>query len=735
MITSSLKRKLFSLSFFFIISTCFLLYAEWIENINWGIGDLSFSSSGGASGHFREILNSPYIIYYKEYQNNNYIIIFDVNEKKIRGGRLLKFGTKADSLCVIPDPEYGWNLFYYYFSDKSIVGVLNILPDGQFGEDRLLEEAPTGSSLPFGVPERSQVWFFSDNIYLFNVLDETWSEFNYPEGWETNSSVANTFQNLSYNSMIIISYIEAISNFQALILNIVTGEAKLITAEKGFFDHKTKIEGWNSHPEKYIIMKNKEIYSYDSLTNTIELLMKDFGFGVFSIMQDESGRYLYVLGDTSLNVLDLIDKTVETHEIPLDEGYLFSGSGIYDSARKKIIVELGMTNFSDRIFGIINLEDFLISYIENLSDSFDNNSFFLGDKNLLVLLSDLNSLRIVDLASFEIKNFIPIRYIATSWNVIDDLNKPILLNNQSGSDFIRILPDNCRENNNAGLGAEFVCQFPDGNNALIANEVEEYISANTSKLIYTCKIYDFEEKSARKIQIPFSCHEFITDTKNNQVIGLTFIRTLYNLVEFIRPDNFITTWLAPEELKFITHIFDVQNSILWVLLKNNDNGSLYFYKLSTKEKTLLDSFTLDKGTFAIIKSIVCDPNDKFLYFIDETNNATQRDLAILDINTREIIKKITLQTEVENGFVTTIVIPGIIPIPEKDKLFIWDHYVAWSIDTNSWEVLYGEAQNNPTALGFRSINEPDMNGKFIKDKNLVLVVDRNNEVLEVDLDT
>ncbi|MBU1626191.1 hypothetical protein KKB18_02385, partial [bacterium] len=357
---------------FFLLAIVFsynaLLSAEWIENNNFGFGNLSFTLSGSTHGFFLKIPDSPYMVYYK----HRNIIIFDVNDIKIRGGRLMPPGSYYDSFCVIPDPVSGWNLFYYYDNENTKEkknGKLHIEPDGQFGEDRLLMDDPSKVALPIGIPERSQVWFFADKILRLNVIYDSWSEFNYPKGWDSDSRVANAFQNLSYNSMIIISYIEATSDFQALILNIDTGETKLITAEKGFFDYKLTIEAWNFHPDKYIIRKESEIYSYDSQTNKIELLMKDLGFEVLSIMQDESGRKLYVLRDTAVFVLDLINKTVETHEIPLQEGFVFYSTGIYDLTRKKIISELGKNMFDYRIFGIINLEDFTIEYLENLSES------------------------------------------------------------------------------------------------------------------------------------------------------------------------------------------------------------------------------------------------------------------------------------------------------------------------------------------------------------------------------
>ena len=286
------------------------------------------------------------------------------------------------------------------------------------------------------------------------------------------------------------------------------------------------------------------------------------------------------------------------------------------------------------------------------------------------------------------------------------MNKPILLETY-GNDVFRIMPDFRREIHDTGYPYENICQFPDAQNAIMTylEEIERIGSTIYVRPHYID--FEFQNESSREIELPYNPKDFITDTENNQIIGLgldyLYIdETNYTanyIVQFISPDFSSESWVSPEDLKLFKggkFIFDQANSILWVYYTNKESGDIYFNKLSTSTKTLLNSFIIKGGTFEFILKIVTDPCDKFLYFIDETNTNSKRELAIFDLNKKEITKRIVLQESVVNGYVTRIVIPGIIPVPEKDKLFLWDHYGSWCIDTNSMEILYGRGTKQPS---------------------------------------
>jgi len=707
-----------------IFATGSTLSAGWIEDINYGLGNLCFNF-GGHGGNYINLQGSSFIAYIL----SDSIIIFDIDSMRFRDGITLSYSVSQNKGFAIPTKS-GWYIYYSYNVSQSTSNnsKIHIEKDGHFGENKPLEGKALSSSSFIGDPDRSQVWFFDEKILLFDAIKDSWTEYDYPKNWDSDFKGLTIFSVLARNSVIGISYGNTMQDYQAFVLDVETYQSKIIQADKGFFQNVDDIVEWKNHAGKFLILKEDEIYSYDSGAGIIELLMNEVEILSDLSMQNETGQYLYDLDSRAINVIDLLNKTVKTHELLLNDNFSILSSGSLDSKRNKIITFIGVGIYRDKSeFMIIDLDDFSLNYFENKHE-ISQNSYFLEDEKLLFTSYPYFYFANVD--SGEFYNSPSIFYDTISWNIIDDLNKPILIDNSMGDDFIRLHPDNNREMNNMGVVPELVCQFPDCKDAIIGELI--WVETGTSTYTYyNYKKYNFDDKSIKTIHIPFECHEFFTDSNNNQIIGTAFT-SYYNLVEFIAPDNFVTTWFAPEELNldFYKKVFDHENSILWVLFENLDNGDYHFYKLSSKEKSLLDSFTLEGETFKEIRNIVTDPEDKFLYFIDETNENTARELIVLDINDRIIKKRVTLQEGVQNGITTIIVIPGIIPVSEKDRLFIWDNYGAWSIDTNSWEILYGELVDTPQNIESSTV----IQGVYLENENQVLVVDRGKRVLYVDLD-
>ena len=197
------------------------------------------------------------------------------------------------------------------------------------------------------------------------------------------------------NLIIVISYDNTIQDYQAFVLDITTGSSTLKNSKESNFKDIEDIELWNSHPDQILIMKSKEIYSYNFTTGEIEHLIgggEDSSFSLASIMQDETGRYLYDLGNTTLNVLDLVDKTVETLELPLPEGFNFFGATycetMFDSKRQKIIANIEKGMFGDQGFVVINLDDFSLDYVDGAPTFYNLTWLFLEDENKFFFTSE-----------------------------------------------------------------------------------------------------------------------------------------------------------------------------------------------------------------------------------------------------------------------------------------------------------------------------------------------------------
>ena len=156
----------------------------------------------------------------------------------------------------------------------------------------------------------------------------------------------------------------------------------------------------------------------------------------------------------------------------------------------------------------------------------------------------------------------------------------------------------------------------------------------------------------------------------------------------------------------------------------------------------MDSFKISGINYiAKILAYTFDPTGKYFYAITENKVIKSRSLIILDIQKREIVKIITLQTNVETSSFHTIVFPGIIPIPEQDKVFLWDHYGSWCIDNNTFDILYGSPVDNPQAMF--DAGSKQIEGKWDDEKGRIILYDMafcmpvlsqyDNSVLEIDL--
>ncbi|MBU1626699.1 hypothetical protein KKB18_04950, partial [bacterium] len=658
---SKFSRMLLILSFVFLSNP--ILYSEWSDTINYGIGNLAL----GSGGYFLQIPDSNYVFYFSE----NDILTFDTTNMRSKGGKLTESRFNQSSTVIIPDPTSGWNLFGLIEVTRELCKFrkLHIFPDGQLGEDILLPKTVTKASPSVGVPEKSQIWFFTDKILQLNTIDDTWVEIEFPEGWDSDNEYIYAYPALAYNSIIGVSYGKTIADYQAFILDIVTFDVKVITAEKNFFKSIKDINAWNGHPGQFIIMKKSEIWSYDRNTGDIELLMKDLGVSAGRIYQNETGTNLFVLGNKrNLYILDLVEETAETHELPLHEGFTFMSSA-YDSKRKKIIAftqENGPLGTSEIV--IIDLDDLSIKYPENIPKNIGLTYFFLEDLNKLIFTKGF-CFYIADLGSNDIRNSIPMLYSVSSWNIIDDFEKPILLNYSNSIEFMRIFPDFRRETYKPDIPSGDVYQFPNSKTGIIRYAERIYITGTQFYFVYHFYEYDFEEKSSREITLPYNSDLLFTDAENNQIVGIgEKISAINNnyvknpVVQFINQDLSVSSWLSSIDLYLYSdlgYIFDDNNGYLWLIYKNWEKEDLYFNELSVRSKSLVNEIILSKNLFTHMMNIVFDPNDKYIYFIDEINDETQRELGILDTQKGEIIKRILLQINVENLYIENRVIPGI----------------------------------------------------------------------------
>ncbi|MBU1626472.1 hypothetical protein KKB18_03810 [bacterium] len=707
----------------------------WFETHNLGLGDYSMNATGANDfGLFTQIPESPYILF----SSGNSMIIIEVPTGKLRDG-LMSHHTFSNRI-VIPDTESGWNLFYTY---NERFGSLHINSHGEFGEDKWLENYYEISTNGVGVPQRNEIWYFYSRIYHLDTITEEWTAYNYPIGWDPDFKYVNLFPTEDLNTLIAVSRIENQLSFQAMWFNLEKGESKLIISEPDFFKGVIDIKECKSKPGYYLILKKEEIWSYNIIDGVIEKIMHGFDCHSQNIMQDKTGAYLYMFGGgSSLYILDLINETVANHLLPLHEGdkIAFSGQSdmIFDSLRNKLIIFISNDSTNSFTLGIIDLADITLQYIERIPKHVGLEVSFLQRENR-ILAKGLPFIYIVDIDTKEVDITTSLVSQSSTWSAAWHDPSPTIIPEKWSMYFKRIQDLGAKKLNYAGTGNYLsdVVLYPVSNRALM--------KISTDLNVYKYKEYNFYDDSFEDIELPGETSWIDIDPINKQLI--TFKMYENAIVQFIKPHGKVRSWVPPdiENLNGFFRYFDPEHNEFWAIYLNKQNSDRQFYKISTTMYDLVDSFTLSKDDISYPSQMKIDPTNKFLYLIDsqKLDKLSTRILVIFDLEKKEIIKRIFLQLNVGEAtiMIGNRVIPGIIPIPGHDKVFIWDHYGSWCIDTNTWEVLYGEIVSDPKAQTSR-INFVD--GYWDEERKVIVVVDNSYEVgcgflgwriLEADLET
>ena len=176
------------------------LFSEWVESNNYGFGNLEFSF-GGIGLYYIKIPNSNFMVVFKSED----IIILDIINMRVRGGRPLSHGLSHRAVDIFPDPDSGWNLYYFeqLTKESGKFGKLHINPDGTLGDDIWLPRYPAKPTSSAGVPDKSEIWYFTNKILCLNTIDETWKEYEYPEGWDSGFRYIESYPFPSSSSIII----------------------------------------------------------------------------------------------------------------------------------------------------------------------------------------------------------------------------------------------------------------------------------------------------------------------------------------------------------------------------------------------------------------------------------------------------------------------------------------------------------------------------------------------------
>ncbi|MBU1627590.1 hypothetical protein KKB18_09500, partial [bacterium] len=537
------------------------------------------------------------------------------------------------------------------------------------------------------------------------------------------------FHTNDLDKLFIISQINESGSSQCVFVDLVTHEIKAMTPQDpDLFKDVYDIEEWIGHDGKYLVLKMDSVSSYNVQTGEVVKISEEFKTSTSSIMQDKTGSYLYFFGFygdwgtdiyPDFYILDLNEGKVDHHVLPLDEGWGFTYYFTFFDQDKNIIIATIAQSISwgDYKSVILDPSSLEIKYLtDNPYKNYYDIEFIEGDNRIFICDQKSNSIDMIDIESGELKSSIDLISDTNGWSVMIGAQSPDLMSNPTNTKFCRLLPAGRRELIDADITVGNICQFPDASSAIIEG------SSLTDPPVLEHREYNFNTRNFEKIKLP-QLWTYFPDPNENQIINKNIGNTI---IHFIGHGGSYTSWLPPAEFSFTSShdVFDLENKSLWIVYKDKSTGNWHFYKLSTETKDLVDSFFILSDKITNIRgSLSADPLGRYLYLIDETSgdNVT-RDLVIISLEDKDVVERIALQQNLQPIYpAVERVIPGMIPVPELDKLFIWDGYGSWCFNMSTKEKIYGTVVDNPQ-LNY-ALGKTPIEGIFDEKKDVVVAVD------------
>jgi hypothetical protein len=690
---------------------------------------------------------------YKPFLSNSTLMTFDMKTGKCRDIYKISLDS-VECSSLLPCCDGGWNLYYLnslYPMPGCKIGMIHINSDGEFEKEKILPITydSTTTLKAIGSASRGEIWFAGDKIYRLKVDEENWSGFDYPAGWDINQDYTKIFLCENSNKLFVSSLGKTINKIQSLMFDVVNYEFLQIESDK--FSCKD-IKDWTGHDGCYILLLNDSIWSFNSKTNEISPIYEGFNSVNSKIFEDKSGKYLYLLGKyiddsnpgNDLITVDLDNKTIEKN-ILIDENQLvfIDAYSMFDRETNHIITTI--SNMSSPYFFkpvLIDLNEKTLSKIPVVPEIgvMQISMFYDKSYNRLIYKTYLypNLLKSYDFEMSTVKTSIPILFQpreSNSLSFVPSYENTKLIANYAGTDLLKSTFPARRELINISIESSRICYYPDSSGSFIRCFNPETQESVFGEFLFNDNL--FHEIDISDIGPQY----FILDKQNNQIIGYNNEDTN---IYFIKPHGDIVNWKTPDEDRatFKKLAYDEYNDEIWMICEGWWEFSEWiFYKISATTKQTIDKFTIPLNSFSFPESLIIDPLNRYLYIIDvvPVDNNYKWVLMIFDIKTREFLKQFTLAENV-NSY-NSMDVPFTLPIPEKDKLFLWDHFGAWCIDTSNLELLYGDKHDQSQTFFCY-----DVEGLYNEITNRIVIADLYNkgdtvnryspqQVFEIDFDT
>jgi hypothetical protein len=684
------------IKFFTILSILLLTLFPCLNEGGWyETEDMSTSNFNNSGGAFHEIPGSSYVIWSglnnsMFNQLNKTMVIFDASTGRCKG----TYKTELQPIWapeILPDANSGWNIYFSASPEKDVskYGKLHIKEDGLFGEFSWLDTDFSGAMYSIVILTRNEVWFAADKIYRLKNPGEEWTTFDYPEGWDSDFSFEASnpfFISDDEKKLFIKTYANTNGYYQGVFVDLETSNTgSLIKLDSDDFFQLRGVTNWIGHDNKYLLLNQKSLWLYDSVSGTLELFIDGFTTSSYKIIQSEDGKNIYTYENNAIDKLDLENKSIERHQLTFEDfwgfypEYFSLSLPYYNKADNTLlhVICLNPKQYPEQAKPvIINLNDFSLTYFPGVMYKDVGNFTYVHNCGRLVAVgTDYKYIMIGDINTGGTSNTIPLSFQADSWSIMNGADCPSIVGNGTGRESIRILPLGRRDLLATESKVYNVSQYMDGTRAF-TQEAAGY------------REYLYADRSSEDIQLQNSFNTLYPDPSRDMLIS-----TGGSAVQFIESHGQVNVWLNEVGNDVIkASIYDSDNKLVWTIFQNKDTSEWHFYKISTETYAELDSFTMPAETLRSILDFKSDPLQRYLYFINDLlKDSNTRELVIFDIANRQAVKRIAVQTDVQMMDVYTHVFPGIVPVPSKERLVLWDHYGSWCVNTENLELIYGTA--------------------------------------------
>jgi hypothetical protein len=630
--------------------------------------------------------------------------------------------------------EDGWDVYMIGVNitkpDSKDLIKIHISSNGEIQTMKRITEWTDSNQYPkiISHPTRNQIFLFTTKIYRYIPGSNSFENFSYPDGWSENQPISNLFV-LEGENIVILR-----SNQSGSVWNLAWWDINSCSGQIiGQNINLLEVNPWGSEINKYLCNVNDKIMIFDSSDKSFTNYIENLPPHDSSLPIDDSGKYLYGLqknneNGPSLLKIDLDNKSYETKPIEYDsQNYLFTGYRWFKIPGKNLILtELDHKEitYNTRCPSLLDLDTNKIKLINEpgvLDDTYQN--IYFPEFERVILNNPEDSLAVLDLTT---ESFLESCSFGSKYDHFKKTKSFIGTVSEKGRYFSKLdLEIGKREISDIGYFFLDWGVYPDLKDFLITYQNPNFIDPTSLKnnLEYIYE-YDFENKRIMCSDIPpverYPFYYF-SDFINTQILVVHYVSP--GMFYFIKDYNDYEEWVFPYPDMIISHDFDFlldeENGYFWIAYTDDNNSFSGLIKLNTIDKTY-DDYRLSsiKGSLGIWNIY-----NNGEYILSKTAN-----FCIID----PVNDEIKFQTLIysASGKKAT---PAIVPVPEKDRIFLWDGKMVWQIDVKNMELISGEVYQNPN----QDQTNGSMSGYYNKEMNELIFYDSadSKSVLRVDADT